>query len=236
MHAFLRVDAYWSRGIPRDGGERVNAGSLCFGAYLDAGLVGFARLVADHAAFAYRCDVFVPNEHRGKGDGRALIDRVFAQDAVRALRRVARVTSDAHALYTRCIAGRLHGARASAALDGAASARRLRAAAGRRAEAGRPRASPRRAPRGARRAYNTRSSIFMERIMTEQEAERIATHRHYKGGLYRVIGVARHSETEERLVVYEQLWPKERSLWVRPEAMFEETLADGTPRFRKLAD
>lgn len=39
--------------------------------------------------------------------------------------------------------------------------------------------------------------------MTEQEAERIATHRHYKGGLYRVIGVARHSETEERLVVYE---------------------------------
>ncbi|QCU50186.1 DUF1653 domain-containing protein [Burkholderia pseudomallei] len=72
--------------------------------------------------------------------------------------------------------------------------------------------------------------------MTEQEAERIATHRHYKGGLYRVIGVARHSETEERLVVYEQLRPKERSLWVRPEAMFEETLADGTPRFRKLAD
>ncbi|KVN12868.1 MULTISPECIES: DUF1653 domain-containing protein [unclassified Burkholderia] len=72
--------------------------------------------------------------------------------------------------------------------------------------------------------------------MTEQEAERIATHRHYKGGLYRVIGVARHSETEERLVVYEQLWPKERSLWVRPAAMFDETLADGAPRFRKLGD
>ncbi|AOJ04271.1 hypothetical protein WS70_20670 [Burkholderia mayonis] len=72
--------------------------------------------------------------------------------------------------------------------------------------------------------------------MTEQEAERIATHRHYKGGLYRVIGVARHSETEESLVVYEQLWPKARSLWVRPEAMFNATLADGTPRFRKLSD
>lgn len=223
MHAFLRVDAYWSRGIPRDGGERVNAGSLCFGAYLDAGLVGFARLVADHAAFAYRCDVFVPNEHRGKGDGRALIDRVFAQDAVRALRRVARVTSDAHALY------RPAGFTALAHPPRWMELHRPGVYA-------RPRASPRRAPRGARRAYNTRSSIFMERIMTEQEAERIATHRHYKGGLYRVIGVARHSETEERLVVYEQLWPKERSLWVRPEAMFEETLADGTPRFRKLAD
>lgn len=234
MHAFLRVDAYWSRGIPRDGVERVIAGSLCFGAYLDAGLVGFARLVADHAAFAYRCDVFVPNEHRGKGDGRALIDRVFAQDAVRALRRVARVTSDAHALYTRCIARpasrRSRIRRAGWSCIGPASTRSRRPA-----HRGGP-AARIAAPRGARRAYNTRSSIFMERIMTEQEAERIATHRHYKGGLYRVIGVARHSETEERLVVYEQLWPKERSLWVRPEAMFEETLADGTPRFRKLAD
>lgn len=39
--------------------------------------------------------------------------------------------------------------------------------------------------------------------MTEQEAEQLATHRHYKGGLYRYIGVARHSETEEAVVVYE---------------------------------
>lgn len=235
MHAFLRVDAYWSRGIPRDGGERVIAGSLCFGAYLDAGLVGFARLVADHAAFAYQCDVFVPNEHRGKGDGRALIDRVFAQDAVRALRRVARVTSDAHALYRPAGFTALAHPPRWMELHRPGVYARPPAGAPRRAGRAHRRAA-RRAPRGARRAYNTRSSIFMERIMTEQEAERIATHRHYKGGLYRVIGVARHSETEERLVVYEQLWPKERSLWVRPEAMFEETLADGTPRFRKLAD
>ena len=58
--------------------------------------------------------------------------------------------------------------------------------------------------------------------MTEQEAEQLATHRHYKGGLYRHIGVARHSETEESVVVYEHLWPA-RGLWVRPEAMFNGT-------------
>lgn len=51
--------------------------------------------------------------------------------------------------------------------------------------------------------------------MTEQEAEQLATHRHYKGGLYRYIGVARHSETEEAVVVYEHLWPHARGLWVR---------------------
>ena len=59
---------------------------------------------------------------------------------------------------------------------------------------------------------------------------------HYKGGEYEVIGVARHSETEERLVVYRALYG-ERGLWVRPEAMFAETVetADGVvPRFRRV--
>ena len=60
------------------------------------------------------------------------------------------------------------------------------------------------------------------------------TYRHYKGNDYRVIGLARHSETEEPLVVYQALYG-ERGLWVRPAAMFIETvaLADGArvPRF-----
>lgn len=46
-------------------------------------------------------------------------------------------------------------------------------------------------------------------------------YRHYKGHPYEVIGVARHSETEEELVVYRALYG-ERGLWVRPRAMFEE--------------
>jgi hypothetical protein len=48
-------------------------------------------------------------------------------------------------------------------------------------------------------------------------------YRHYKGKLYVVLGVARHSETEEELVVYRQDYG-ERALWVRPKAMFEETI------------
>jgi hypothetical protein len=70
--------------------------------------------------------------------------------------------------------------------------------------------------------------------MTEADARSIATHEHYKGGLYRVLGEARHSETEEWLVVYEQLWPKARSFWVRPREMFHGNLEDGTVRFRPL--
>ena len=61
---------------------------------------------------------------------------------------------------------------------------------------------------------------------------------HHKGARYRVLDVARHSETEERLVVYRALHG-EGGLWVRPLAMFVETVdtADGPrPRFRRVGD
>lgn len=44
-------------------------------------------------------------------------------------------------------------------------------------------------------------------------------YRHFKGGRYELLGVARHSETEERLVVYRAV---DGSLWVRPEGMWNE--------------
>jgi hypothetical protein len=59
------------------------------------------------------------------------------------------------------------------------------------------------------------------------------TYRHYKGGLYEVLGIARHSETEEELVVYRALYG-EGGLWVRPLVMFQESVeVDGRdmPRF-----
>lgn len=59
-------------------------------------------------------------------------------------------------------------------------------------------------------------------------------YRHYKGKDYIVLGVARHSETEDELVVYRPDYG-ERALWVRPLAMFTETVdVDGqrVPRFQ----
>ena len=63
-------------------------------------------------------------------------------------------------------------------------------------------------------------------------------YRHYKGKDYEVIGVAKHSETEELFVVYRALYD-ERGLWVRPAAMFLDTvIVDGLlrPRFQRLHD
>ena len=48
-------------------------------------------------------------------------------------------------------------------------------------------------------------------------------YRHYKGGEYKVLGMARHSETLEAMVLYQALYG-ERGLWVRPAAMFAETV------------
>ena len=62
---------------------------------------------------------------------------------------------------------------------------------------------------------------------------KLGLYRHFKGNYYEVLGVARHSETGEELVVYRPLYG-ERGLWVRPLAMFTETVErDGInmPRF-----
>jgi acyl carrier protein len=53
--------------------------------------------------------------------------------------------------------------------------------------------------------------------LDHQRALREATHRHYKGGLYKFVGLATHSETQEEMVIYEHVWPHERKTWVRPQ-------------------
>ena len=69
---------------------------------------------------------------------------------------------------------------------------------------------------------------------------KIGIYEHYKGNKYRVIGIAKHSETLEDLVVYKALYKNEISeLWVRPLSMFvEEVEVDGRkiPRFKYIAE
>ena len=62
----------------------------------------------------------------------------------------------------------------------------------------------------------------------------IGKYQHYKGNFYQVIGIASHSETLERMVVYQKLYD-DHSLWIRPLAMFmENVVVNGVqvPRFK----
>ena len=58
-------------------------------------------------------------------------------------------------------------------------------------------------------------------------------YRHFKGGEYEVLGLATHSETEEPMVVYRPLYG-ERGLWVRPAAMWNETVERDGKTFRRF--
>jgi len=100
MHAYL-ARSYWSPGIPYSTVEHAARHSLCFGLYEKAGgrQVGLARVVTDHATFAYLCDVYVLEEHRGHGLGKLLMRAVMAHPAVTGARRAMLGTRDAHGLY-----------------------------------------------------------------------------------------------------------------------------------------
>ncbi len=65
----------------------------------------------------------------------------------------------------------------------------------------------------------------------------LGIYQHYSGKLYQVIGIARHSETLEELVVYQCLYGS-YGLWVRPKTMFEEIIehkGEPQPRFKYIS-
>lgn len=100
MHAYL-TRSYWSPGIPFAIVERAARNSLCFGLYERATgkQVGLARVVTDHATFAYLCDVYVLEEHQGRGLGKFMMRAVMAHPALTGARRAMLGTRDAHGLY-----------------------------------------------------------------------------------------------------------------------------------------
>jgi len=98
----LLTNSYWSPGIPRETVERAIAGSLCVGAYDEAGRqIGFARVVTDRATFAYLADVIVTESARGQGAGQAMVAALMAHPEVQGLRRWLLATEDAHGVYAK---------------------------------------------------------------------------------------------------------------------------------------
>lgn len=98
---FLNRKAYWSLGIPRDVVEKAVQRSLCFGMLDGDEQVGFARMVTDGATFAWLCDVYVVESHRGRGLGDWLVATALEHPELQGLRRIVLATRDAHGLYAR---------------------------------------------------------------------------------------------------------------------------------------
>jgi GNAT superfamily N-acetyltransferase len=100
IHGFLSR-SYWSPGIRRDLVEKAIANSLVLGVFEDAtgAQVAFARVITDQATFAYLCDVFVVEGHRGRGLSKEMMAALLADERLSTVRHWVLLTRDAHSLY-----------------------------------------------------------------------------------------------------------------------------------------
>lgn len=98
--AFLG-STYWAQGRPESVVRRSIEGSIAFGVYDGDEQVGFARVVTDRATFAWVCDVFIRDSHRGHGLGIWLMRCVLAHPELQDLRRWLLASTSARGLYQR---------------------------------------------------------------------------------------------------------------------------------------
>jgi N-acetylglutamate synthase-like GNAT family acetyltransferase len=99
IHAYL-TRSYWATGVPRELIERAVRHSLCVGLYTAAGdQVGLVRVVTDRATFAWLCDVYVLEPHRGRGLSKAMMRAALSHPDLQTVRRFTLATRDAHGLY-----------------------------------------------------------------------------------------------------------------------------------------
>lgn len=97
-HAYL-ARSYWSPNIPFETVAKAIANSLCVAIHHEGSQVGLARVVTDRATFAYLADVYVLEEHRGRGLAQAMVRRLHEHPDLQGLRRWLLMTVDAHSLY-----------------------------------------------------------------------------------------------------------------------------------------
>jgi GNAT superfamily N-acetyltransferase len=89
IHAWMSTEAYWARGRSYDAMARAIEHSLSVGLYApDGAMAGYARLVTDRATFAWLCDVFVDDPHRGHGLGSFLVGCAVGHPDVADIRQV----------------------------------------------------------------------------------------------------------------------------------------------------
>jgi GNAT superfamily N-acetyltransferase len=92
--------AYWASNRSTETILKSLEHSLCFGLYHHQKQIGLARVITDHATFAYLCDVFVLKEFQGRGLGKFLMQTVLEYPDLSQLRRFMLATKDAHRLYS----------------------------------------------------------------------------------------------------------------------------------------
>ncbi len=102
VHSWLK-NSYWSPGMPLEKVRRAAKGSSLVVSAHDSGIqIGYLRVISDRATFAWIADVYVDEEHRGKGIARAMVQYAQAHADHLGLRRWVLATKDAYRVYETC--------------------------------------------------------------------------------------------------------------------------------------
>ena len=95
---FLK-DVYWAAGRTMEEVQTTIDTSFCFGIYENGNQIGFCRVITDYVVFAYVMDVFIDENHRGKGYSSILINAMMTEPELQQVKIWRLATSDAHFLY-----------------------------------------------------------------------------------------------------------------------------------------
>ncbi|MCF2910070.1 GNAT family N-acetyltransferase [Pseudoalteromonas sp. DL2-H2.2] len=98
IHNYISERSYWGQGRTKDQVLKSIDNSICFGLYVEGSQVAFARVVTDAVCCAYLLDLFVLEEHRGKGYSKQILEAVFAHPELQTVSCLLR-TADAQGLY-----------------------------------------------------------------------------------------------------------------------------------------
>lgn len=99
LYNLLCIPSRYSTGLPPERFPLVIENSLCFSVFYQGKQVGFSRVISDQSEFASLWDVFIDDEHRHKGVGKALLKYIFDHYELRGIFRWFLMTEDAHGLY-----------------------------------------------------------------------------------------------------------------------------------------
>ncbi len=99
IHNYLANESYWAKNVPLHIVEKYVQHSFNFGVFYRNEQVGYARVITDYTTIAYLGDVFILQEHRGKGLSKWLMQTIMDHPELQGLRRWILATADAHGLY-----------------------------------------------------------------------------------------------------------------------------------------
>lgn len=99
LYNLLCIPSRYSSGLPPERFPLIVENSVCFSVFYQNKQMGFSRVITDFSEFASLWDVYIDDEHRGKGVGKTLMKYILEHPRLRGVFRWFLMTEDAHGLY-----------------------------------------------------------------------------------------------------------------------------------------